>query len=288
MTARPTHAGHETGTAADAEDCAARIRRIFEDDLLAPAGVLHVASAWQDAEGRLFAMRIGPATPRSATDAFVLGVARARCDAIVTTGRILREEPAVRHALPPGLAAWRVRLPGRRPAPLSVVLTARDDLDLAHPLLSGRALVVTSRAAAQALVARARAAGREEDLEVVARPAPGLRDLLALLRDERGLTNVCVEAGPATAASLYEASPCVDELLLSIHLGRSLPAGVKGGALPGPEALARAFDARPSPLAGDAEAPSADAALSRFRVEEPSGPWLFCRFRRRALTLPSR
>ncbi len=271
MTARSTSAGRPAGAGASeraAARCAARIREIFEDDLQAPPGVLHVTAVWQDAGGRLFTLRIGASTPRSATDAFVLGVARARCDAVVTTGRILRDEPEVLHRLPDDLAAWRRQRLGRREPPLTVVLTARHDVDLAHPLLARRALVVTSRDAAPRLVARVREAGRGDGIEVVGRTAPSLRDLLSFLREERGLADVCVEAGPATTAALYTEPPCVDELMLSVYLGSALPRGVRGGAFLGPGVLERVF-------------PEPESLCRRFRRDEPeSGPWLFCRHRR--------
>jgi hypothetical protein len=49
------------------ERCARRIRELYRADLLAPAGVVHVTSAWRDPGGRLFSLRLGPKTPRSAT-----------------------------------------------------------------------------------------------------------------------------------------------------------------------------------------------------------------------------
>lgn len=183
--------------------CAKRIRALYGDDLLSSAGALHVTSVWSGAGGRLFTLRIGPACPRSATDSFVLELTRARADAIVTTGQILRDEPGLRTELEdPELVAWRRERLGKSEAPLTVVLSRRTDLE--HPLL----------AAPDAVVRHA-----------------GLRETLAWLREERGATTVAIEAGPSTTRALYDEPLAVDELLLSICHLPALPAGVQGGEL---------------------------------------------------------
>ena len=93
------------------DEVAQAIERLYGERLEDEVGVLHVASAWRDETGRLFALRIGPDTPSSATDGFALALARARCDAILSTGKILRDEPGLRHRPDPvdpqGLTAWR-------------------------------------------------------------------------------------------------------------------------------------------------------------------------------------
>ena len=60
-------------------------------------GVLHVAAVWETPDGRYRTLRVGEGAIRSASDAVVLSAARARADAIVTTGRILRDEPELMH-----------------------------------------------------------------------------------------------------------------------------------------------------------------------------------------------
>ena len=67
-----------------------------EVDWRGARGVLQVAAV---ADRAWVAIAIGPAAPSSATDRFVLGFARARSDAIVTTGAILRAEPDLVHEL---------------------------------------------------------------------------------------------------------------------------------------------------------------------------------------------
>ena len=198
--------------------CAQRIREIYGDDLLEPAGVVHVTSAWSDPDGRLFALRIGPDTPRSATDFFALEVARARADAIVTTGQILRDEPGLTNALrDPELVAWRRERLGKPGPPLTLVLSRGADLDRSHPLFA------TS--------------------EVSVRNA-SLRDSLGWLRDERGITSVAIESGPSTIRALYEQPLGVDELMLSICRRPVLPERVRGGELFDLSALDRLFDQR--------------------------------------------
>lgn len=198
--------------------CARRIREIYGDDLLAPAGVVHVTSAWSDPDGRLFTLRIGSLTPRSATDFFALELARARADAIVTTGQILRDEPGLTSDLTdPELLAWRRERLEKSVPPLSLVLSRDTGLDRSHPLF----------AASEAVVRNA-----------------SLRDSLGWLRDERGITSVAIEAGPSTTRALYEEPVVVDELMLSICRVPSLPAGVRGGELFELAALDRIFGQR--------------------------------------------
>ena len=60
----------------DASACAALIRELYGDDLREAAGVLHVAAVWQGPTQQARVLRINSETPRSQTDAFVLGLAR--------------------------------------------------------------------------------------------------------------------------------------------------------------------------------------------------------------------
>jgi riboflavin biosynthesis pyrimidine reductase len=257
---------------ADADACAQRILALFGDALLEPAGVLHVVAVWRGARpgDPLRVLRIAKRTPRSDTDQFALAVARARADAIVTTGKVLRDEPALTHALPGpdevarGLAAWRARCLRRSAPPLSVVLSARADLDLDHPLFRAGAPVVlyTSVGAARELRSRARARG----VELIARERPGLRDAIAHLRETRGAATVTVEAGPSSAAALYADAPAVDELMLSVFEEAKLPDEVLGAPLIESRRLAQLFDRTSPPR----------------EVLESSGRWTFQRLWRSA------
>ncbi len=246
----------------------ARLRALYgavPDD----SGVIHVTAVWRAPSGPPRVLRIGPATPRSDTDFLVLNAARARAGAIVTSGRVLREEPGVTHALQGpdavvrDLERWRRDELGLEAAPLSAVLTSGRELDLDHPLLaSGRALLFVPEEAVAALRARARARGRA--VEVVGHPAPDVRALVAWLREFRDVHTVSIEAGPTTARELYRSPLAVDELLLSVFEGASLPAGVEGPPFLSGAELARLLPRATPPV----------------QVAEPDGPWSFTRLRR--------
>ena len=95
----------------EAFDVPARLEALWGTRTLpVDAGVLHVVATWFDGESHRV-IRITPRSPKSETDFFVLNLARARADAIITTGRILRDEPELEYALPSAwagsLIAWR-------------------------------------------------------------------------------------------------------------------------------------------------------------------------------------
>ena len=229
------------------EDCERRIADIYGRalDLTADCGVLHVTAVGRDPVGELQTIALAPGAPHSATDAFVLHLARARADAIVTTGRILRSEPRLRHAIGDDqnlacLAAWRRERLGKTGAPLSVVLTAGRELDWRHPLFhqGTQVAVVTSVSAARALRAGAPAAA-----ELIARPEPGLRDTIELLRG-RGHACVSIEAGPSSTADLYQPPLAVDELMLSVFEEHALPEALRAGRFLGEARLDDLFPHR--------------------------------------------
>lgn len=198
------------------DDCARRIREIYGDDLLEPAGVVHITSTWGDPEGRLFVLRIGPETPRSATDSFALELARARVDAIVTTGQVLRDEPDMTNALrDPQVVAWRRERLGKSAPPLTLVLSRDADLDRSHPLFSESEVSVRNQS---------------------------LRAALEWLLDERGIASVAIETGPSTIRALYQEPVGIDELMLSICRTPVLPEGGRGAELFAPSALDRLFE----------------------------------------------
>jgi len=212
----------------------------YGEPLAEPPGLLHVAAVLEDAEGRWWSWAVGPDAPRCESDAFALGLARARADVIVTTGRIVRSEPGLRHryaadtALDEALAAWRREALGRPERPRSLVLTASGELPAAHPLWrDGPVEVATGEAGAAALAA----AGRPWPRRVLA--APGLGAVVAALRGE-GHRTVLVEAGPATTReALYGAGGTPpDELMLSRLSGAQLPAARRGRAFADPARVA--------------------------------------------------
>src|SRR5262249_32038885 len=157
---------------------------------------------------------------------FLLLTARARADAIVATGEILRRERQLVHEplANAGLAAWRRSVLGDADPPLSVVLTRGLALDFEQPLFRAatQGLIFTGAAAARRLGPRPR-----RNLEVVGPPAPSLRAALAFLRGERGCRTIDVEAGPSSTAELYEDPLAVDELMLSIYEEKPLPVALR-------------------------------------------------------------
>ncbi|MBU6280657.1 dihydrofolate reductase family protein [bacterium] len=260
----------------DATLCEERIRALWRrgctggdaaEEMRRPAGVIHVTAVGRTDDGHREVIAIGSGSPPSRTDFFLLNLCRARAEAIVTTGRILRSEPDVHHG-PQGsedepalLAAFRRERLGLDRPPRSVVLTSGRDVDLAHPMFHGArpALVVTGTAGAAALRARS----TEADVEVVELPRPDLRAVLAWLARE-GCATVCVEAGPATSLDLYRPPVAVDELVLSTWEERVLPRDLRAGRFPSEAEIERLL-----PRAG----PVAERS-------EESGRWSFRRRRR--------
>ncbi len=128
--------------------------------------------------GAFRVLRITPETPKSAYDQFSLMVARARADAILTSGRNLRLEPTGTHVLsgpgtlPAALAAWRQERLGKTSPPHLLVLTRGEDLDLDHPALKipARVFIFTGEEAAFTLESRA----ADRGIEVVGVPDPSL------------------------------------------------------------------------------------------------------------------
>ena len=263
---------------AKAADVAAMAERIYGCRLELPeaAGrprVLHPTAVWRRGDGALVTLEINRYSPRSVHDSFVLNLCRARADAIVTSGRILRREPGLRHDLqgparvPEALAAWRRERLGKSTPPRSLILTSGRQLDLAHPLFGGatRPVVYTSHVGRERL-AEARATG----LEVVGADAADLRSAIAFLHDRLGAATIAVETGPSTSTALYAPPVAVDELLLSVYEEPELDERARGGAFLDREHIAALFERSRPP----------------YRVLAESGPgvpgqWSFSRYLRR-------
>jgi len=102
-------------------------------------GILHVAAVAGEPP---CAIAIGPSSPASPMDRFVLGFARARADVILTTGAILRAEPELVHCYAEqaladaAFASWRRRVLGRAGPPALVVLSASGIIPDDHPALA--------------------------------------------------------------------------------------------------------------------------------------------------------
>ena len=198
-----------------------------------PAGVVHVAAVWQAPDGRQYALRVGDGAPTCALDAFALAAARARADAIVTTGRILRMEPACVHDLrgphEAGLRAYRQGL-GKPRAPYLLVISSGVELPLEHPALRAQAtpILYTTRSAHNRLSSEIRRHPTLADLRIVSERRPTLIGALDYLRVHLRCRNILVEAGPSTAAKLYQPPVQVEELLLTVLVSEHLPDAARG------------------------------------------------------------
>ena len=238
-----------------------RIRALYGDEPLERARTVHVVATWRAPDTSLCVIRPGPGAPHSTTDQCALRTARMRADVIITTGKILRDEPELTHdEFDPELLAWRREDQGRPLPTLTTILTSGRDLDFDHPLFCRvpLPLVVVPGENQESVADRARAAG--SDVEVLGRDAAGLRDTLHLLT-ERGFENLLVEAGPSTTRELYEAEPAVDELWLSVFEEPALGGEYVGEAFADAAQLRATFDRTSTPA---------------IRTEE-SGRWSFQR-----------
>lgn len=230
-------------------------------DLARDAGVLHVVSTWAGETGR-HVIRITPQSPKSDTDFFLLNLARARADVILTTGRILREEPHLEYSLPPAWAsemiAWRKSAMGRATPPKVAVLTSGRDLDVDHPALHGWAppVIVTSQDAARALRPRL-----PEHVDVIGLKLPSAHEAIAWC-SASGAKTISIEAGPSTARALYADPALVDELWMSEFLESDLAHALHGPIVfPGSPGGSSLQPVGPQPVR-----------------QEHSGRWRFSRF----------
>ena len=256
----------------DAQDIGAVLEEIYGPvDWQAAGGVVHVTAI---AAADRTTIALGPAAPSSEMDRFVLGFARARAEALVTTGSILRAEPDLVHRYAEEASrdaewkAWREAALGRGAAPGLMLLSRTGDFPLGHPAIEAAesGFVWTSSAT------RSRLGARIGELEVVAAEQfeagrTGLSGALAFARTRHGLTDIAIEAGPSATRELYEPGaatvrPPVDELMLSLYEGE----------------LAK--PARAAEFASEVQVRAARLQrLSRHREEEPSGVWFFERHR---------
>ena len=248
-----------------AERVARRARNLYGVELGALEGALHVMAVQARPGGEHRVIRIGPSSPKSETDFFVLGLARARVEGILISGSILRAEPELRYDMQPDLTAWRREVAGLEAPPWLLVLTRGADLPAAHPAFESEArpIVLTSTNAAPAL--RRALPSR---VEVVGLDSPSPRAAVAHLREERGCRGVSIEAGPSVALPLYGAhgAQLIDELMLSVYWGELAP------------------EAEGHPFFSDDElAAHLVRAGAPTLVDEPSGRWTFSRWLRRTL-----
>ena len=257
------------------EELDAEIAEMLGVALHEESGVLHTAAVWRrPGTGELVVLRIGEHSPKSGRDLLLLCLGRARAQAIVTTGRILREEPGLDFDLSPAEGApggdgpaaevieeWRRSRCGLEAPARIVVLSSGRDLPLHHPALEGQdAVVFTSLEGLERLERKAGAFG----VQVVGREEPDVRGAVSWLRDQ-GLDRVTIEAGPATALQLYRDENMVDGLCLSTYQGSELAEAARG----------------PQFLTGDELHRLLQPVEEATTFEEASGPWSFQYWRRR-------
>ena len=242
-----------------ADEVGAHGRALLGADPARCGGVVQPIATWLDREGGRYALRIRATTPRSENDFFLLNLARARSEAILTTGGILREEPNVTHALggpgklPEALAAWRRDTLGLREPPLLLVLSGGRGLDPEHPAFraSARPVLFVPEAAAPELESTFGGIA-----EVVGSPATGSREAIGWLRAE-GLRRITVEAGPTASRNLYSPPSLVDEVWRSTYLEHELLGEVIG------------------PRVEDPVASAILETTGAATMSEPSGDWRF-------------
>ena len=215
---------------------------------------LHVAAVWRDGE-RGVVLKIEHETPRSANDLFALGLARARADAILATGAILRAESDLSHDLGatgpwgPALSRWRREVAGLVEPPRLAILTSGRGLDPEHAALHGEAspvlFVPESKVESVNRVMRASARSGSA-IEVCSLPdegsSTGAEVAIHQLRKRYGCERISVEAGPSTVAALYGDRPKIGLLLLSSYLEQSLSPSLQAGELPRRSDLSAAFE----------------------------------------------
>jgi len=251
----------------DGQDAAAALELVFPGMAEARAGVAHPTAVWRRPNGRHVTIKIAEGAPASRHDRFVLNASRARADAIVTTGKNLREEPTLTSGLAgpaedtEPLADWRRTILGKRDPAMVVVLSSGRELDLAHPIFAGgRTMIFTGPAGGE----RLHRAALECGVETVTHPDPSIHRVVEFLLTEVEARLVSIEAGPSTSMRLYRPVVKIDELLLSVFEGPDLPEAVRGAEFLAAGEVRDLFT--PSPP---------------YRVEEPSGPWSFQRWVRR-------
>ena len=132
-----------------------RIEELFGTrELPVRAGVLHVTALSRRPEG-FRTIAIDASSPPSERDLFALHLGRARAEAIIITGKLLRDEPEYglqssrTHA--EAFASWRKSRLGSDAPPTLVVMTRSGELDPKHPIFasSNPVIVYTSPAGAE-------------------------------------------------------------------------------------------------------------------------------------------
>jgi riboflavin biosynthesis pyrimidine reductase len=160
----------------------------------------------------------------SVHDTWLMGLLRARADAILMGDNTLRIEPehvwTAEYIFPADADAFAAlrRVEGRAPMPLQVFLSLEGDVDVDAAAIFSRddahvVLATTTRGAARARALPATRA-RVDVLDLGAEAAD-VRALLDLLHETYGVATVLCEGGPRAYGSLLAAG-CLDDEFLTL------------------------------------------------------------------------
>jgi riboflavin biosynthesis pyrimidine reductase len=208
-------------------------RDLFGSRFETRPAVSHSFAAWSRGEdAALTTIRINEHSPKNDLDFLALHIARARADAIIITGKILREEPKLSYDLRAdprwgdALVSWRERRWGLCDPPWLLILTSGHELDFDHPVFHGwmRPMIFTSDRAATRRLAAAPCSVVQDD-------APDIRRAIHHLQVSRECECVSIEAGPSTVRALYDRPMAIKELLLSVYIEASLDDRAQGPPL---------------------------------------------------------
>jgi riboflavin biosynthesis pyrimidine reductase len=184
----------------------------------------------------------------SVADRFVMGLLRACCDAVVIGSGTLAASPTstwtparAYPAAEAGYAQLRAQL-GLAPIPELVVVTARGALDVHHPALAERSVVLTTDAGLALLADRLPKSAAVVSLG----PGPTLAPAAILTSlGERGHRLILHEGGPHAIGPMFAAG-LVDELFLTVSplLAGRIASDPRLGLIEGFDLLGAAVTAR--------------------------------------------
>lgn len=213
-----------------------KIRELYKKDLpvtipKAKEGlpsILHVAAVYEDNNSYKIIRVDSSKAPRSNEDFFALNLARARVDAIFTSGKVIREEADLSHSLQgpfaKSLEEYRTKVLGKASPPYSLIFT-RGSPDLESSFFDNktRPVIYTSTDGYNSLDKKVL-----EEKGIIAKDggaSPTVEEALAYLKEELGVETVSMEAGPSVSNDLYNKS-LVSELMLSIYSGKISPEAI--------------------------------------------------------------
>ncbi|MCH7568894.1 MAG: dihydrofolate reductase family protein [Nanoarchaeota archaeon] len=215
-----------------AEETSRKVKEIYDSPILEipppqnaryPA-ILHVAAVYLDpSDGKYKVIKVdNKNAPRSDHDSFALNLARARVDAIITSGQVVRLEKGLTHALqgpaPQGLQNYRSTTLDKPETPYSLILT-RKVPDLEAEIFTSKAtrpIIYTSTDSYNLLQGNKAL----KDLGILVcdgGSSPEIEGALEYLKI-LGVASISMEAGPSVANPLYK-NGLVSELMLSVYRG---------------------------------------------------------------------